>query len=60
MGFLDEFRKWLIDGEILTAEELDEILAEEDARTFAERQIHSDLFNAAFGIEAAHQVMAQG
>ena len=59
-GFLDEFRQWLLDGEIVTAEELEEILAEEDARSFAQRQIHSDLFNAAFGIEASHQVLAQG
>ncbi len=59
-GFLDEFRKWLIDGEIVTAEELEGILAEEDAQAFARRQIHSDLFTAAFGIEAAHQVLAEG
>ncbi len=59
-GFLDQFRQWLIDGEILTVEELDEILAEDGARAFAQRQIHSDLFNAAFGIEAAHQVRAVG
>ncbi len=59
-GFLEEFRQWLIEGEIVSVEELDEMLAEEDARTFARRQIHSDLFNAAFGIEAAHQVLAKG
>ena len=59
-GFLDEFRQWLLDGEIVTAEELDQILAEQDARDFARRQIHSDLFTAAFGIEAAHQVLAKG
>ncbi len=59
-GFLDQFRQWLIDSEVVTAEELGEILAEEDAQTFARRQIHSDLFNAAFDIEAAHQVLAQG
>ncbi len=59
-GFLAEFRQWLIDGEIVTTEELEEMLAEEDARDFARRQIHSDIFNAAFGIEAAHQVMARG
>ncbi len=58
--FLDQFRKWLLDGELVTPEELDEILAEEDARDFARRQIHSDLFNAAFGIEAAHRVLAEG
>ncbi len=59
-GFLDEFRQWLIDNEITTPEEIDEMLAEEEARTFSRRQIHSDLFNAAFGIEAAHKVTAEG
>ena len=59
-GFVDEFRQWTIDEEILTAEEIDEILGDDQAHDFTRRQIHSDLFNAAFGTEAAHQVVAQG
>ncbi|MEM7356395.1 MAG: S41 family peptidase [Acidobacteriota bacterium] len=58
--FLDEFRQWLTDEELFTAEELDEMLKEDDARDFTRRQIHSDIFTAAFGTEAAHQVLAEG
>ena len=58
--FLDQFRKWLIDTEVVTPEELEEMMIEEDARDFSRRQIHSDLFNAAFGVEAAHRVLAEG
>ncbi|MCP3960278.1 MAG: S41 family peptidase [bacterium] len=59
-GFVDEFRQWTVDEEILTGEEIDEILADEQARDFTRRQIHSDIFTAAFGTEAAHQVVARG
>ncbi len=59
-GFLQEFREWLLKEEIVTAEALDEILAEEDARELSRRQIHADIFTAAFGTESAHQVMAAG
>jgi len=57
---LDRFKEWLLAEEVLDAEEIDEIFAEEDARDLARRQIHSDLFTSAFGTEAAHQVMAEG
>ena len=36
------------------------MLEDEQARDFARRQIHSDVFNAAFGTEAANQVLARG
>ena len=58
--FLDEFRDWLIAEELFTGEELDEILAEDDAQDFSTRQIHSDIFTAAFGTEEAHRVLAKG
>lgn len=57
---LTEFRQWLIDEEIVTGEEHDEMMAEEQARDFARRQIHSDIFTAAFGTEAANKVLAEG
>ena len=59
-GFLGEFRDWLLKEELATAEELEEILAEDDAQEFSRRQIHADIFTAAFSTEAAHQVMAAG
>ena len=59
-GLLAEFRQWLIDEEIATGEEADEMLAEEKAKSYTRRQIHSDIFTAAFGTEAANQVLARG
>ncbi|MEM7583126.1 MAG: S41 family peptidase [Acidobacteriota bacterium] len=57
---LDAFREWLLTEELFNDEELDEMLAEDDAQAFAKRQIHSDIFTAAFGTEAAHKVLAAG
>ncbi len=59
-GFVDEFREWLIGEEVATSEAVEEMLAEDDARNFTRRQIHSDIFTAAFGTEAAHKVLAKG
>lgn len=57
---LDRFRQWIVDEEVATAEELEEVFAEEDARDFAERQIHADIMTSAFGTEASHRVLAKG
>jgi carboxyl-terminal processing protease len=59
-GILEEFREWLISEEIASAEELDELFADPEAATYTRRQIHADLFTAAFGPEASHRVLARG
>lgn len=59
-GIFDEFRQWLLAEEIVTAEELDEMFEDPKAQSFSRRQIHSDVFTAAFGTEASHRVLAQG
>ncbi len=59
-GILDKFREWLISEEIATAEELDELFADPEAETYTRRQIHADLFTAAFGPEASNRVLARG
>ncbi len=56
----DEFRQWLLDHEIAKPEKLDEFFADAELRQFAKRQIHGDIFNSAFGLEASHLVTARG
>ncbi len=57
---LGQFRQWLVEEEVVPAEDLEEIFSDEGADDFSVRQIHSDIFTVAFGPEAAHQVMAKG
>lgn len=57
---VDEFRDWVVKEEITTAEAIDKMLAEPAARDYTLRQIHSDIFNAAFGTQEANRVLAQG
>ena len=57
---LDTFRQWLVKEELATPEELDEVFANAEARDFAQRQIHADIMNSAFGTEASHRVLAKG
>ncbi len=55
---IDQFREWLLERELLTTEEREDF--DEDSRAWAVRQIHADIFNSAFGTEAAHRVLARG
>ncbi len=57
---LGDFRTWLIEQEISTGEELDEAFADPGIRETARRYLHAEIFNAAFGFEARHQVLARG
>ncbi len=57
---LDEFKAWLVKEEITTQKAIDEMLEDEAAREYSVRQIHADIFNSAFGTEAAHQILSQG
>lgn len=57
---VDEFRDWVVKEEVATAEAIDKMLAEPAARDYTLRQIHSDIFNAAFGTQEANRVLAQG
>lgn len=57
---LQRFRDWVVKEEITTAEAIDEMLADEEARDFVRRQVHADIFNSAFDLEASHQVLAAG
>lgn len=59
-SMVDEFSQWLVDNEILNEEDRDEIMSAEDMRIFARRQIHSDIFTAAFGTEESHRITAAG
>ncbi len=57
---LEGFRTWLLAEELFESDDLETMFAEDDAKAFTERQIHSDIFTAAFGTEAAHKVLAVG
>ncbi len=59
-GLLDEFKQWLKEEELLDDTGLEKIFSSPEAGVIARRQVHSDIFNAAFGTEAAHRVMAEG
>lgn len=57
---VDEFRDWVVKEDVTTAEAIDKMLADPAARDFTLRQIHSDIFNAAFGTQEANRVTAAG
>ncbi len=59
-GLVDELRDYLVAGEVLTEENAEELFADEELRAFSRRQVHSDIFTAAFGTEEAHRVLAEG
>lgn len=59
-NFLELFRAWLLEEELAKKDEVEEMLADEELREVARRQIHSDIFTAAFGTEASHRILAQG
>ena len=57
---LAEFRQWVTDQTIETSENLESGLADEKQREYVLRQIRAEVFTSRFGIEAAHQVLAEG
>lgn len=57
---VDRFEKWLLEEEILTQEEWEEELTEPDLLREVQSHLHAELFNAAFGIEARYEILAQG
>lgn len=57
---LDEFGRWLEKEDLGSAEEMRTAFAEEETATYALRQIRAEVFNAAFGQEAWHRVLAAG
>ena len=57
---LDELRNWLVEQKIETAQNLETGFAEEKHRAYALRQIRAEVFTSRFGIEAAHQALAEG
>ncbi len=55
---LDEFRAWLLSEEVATAEEIDEAFADDATHRHALTQIHYEIANSRFGVEAGHRVLA--
>ena len=54
------FRDWLVAEDLQSAEEVAATFAEPESRDFALRQIRAEVLGARYGIEAAHQVLAEG
>ncbi|HEX2253372.1 MAG TPA: S41 family peptidase [Thermoanaerobaculia bacterium] len=59
-NLVDRFGQWLIDEEVATPQQVREGLADAATRDFARLQVHAEIFNAAFGPEARHRVLAGG
>jgi carboxyl-terminal processing protease len=59
-GMLEEFEAWVVAEEMASEAEVAAGMAEEGAREFALRQIHAEVFNAAYGQEARHRVLVGG
>ncbi|HEX2164936.1 MAG TPA: S41 family peptidase [Thermoanaerobaculia bacterium] len=57
---LDRFSEWLVAQGVAEREQIAEGFADAATRDFARLQIHAEVFNAAFGQEARHRVLAQG
>ncbi len=57
---LVEFVAWLRGRDILDDRQISALLADREARDYALRQLHADVFTGLFGPEAAHRVMAGG
>ncbi len=55
-----EFRDWLIAEEMGEQEEFAEALEDPDTQEYVNRQINAEIFNAAFGQEAWHRILAKG
>ena len=55
-----QFATWLVDEKLQTAAEAAAILADAGNRDVVLRQIRAEVLGAKYGIEAAHQVLAEG
>jgi len=55
-----EFAEWLAREQLQTADEAAALLAEEATRDVVLRQIRAEVLGAKYGIEASHQVLAEG
>jgi carboxyl-terminal processing protease len=53
------FQAWLRQESLGTEEEIGKAFADPRSRELALRQVHAELFNSAFGLEAGHQVLAR-
>ena len=59
-AILDDFRKWLVAEKLETEEDAAKLLEAETDRAYVLRQIRAEVLSSRFGIEASHQVLAQG
>ena len=57
---VSQFQQWLVEQEVLSQDEWDEGTAESDLDAQIRSYLHAEIFNAAFGIEARFEILAQG
>lgn len=55
-----DFARWLAGEGLQTPDEIAALLAEPESRAIVMRQIRAEVLGAKYGIEAAHQVLAEG
>ena len=57
---LDEFKKWLVDEDLSSKDEVAKAFENPDTRSDALLRIRAEVFNAKWGQDASHRVRAQG
>ncbi|MDH3744695.1 MAG: hypothetical protein OES47_06305, partial [Acidobacteriota bacterium] len=57
---VDRFSKWLLENDLVTAEEIEKDLTDVDTRATVERYAHAEIFASAFGMDARHRVLSAG
>jgi len=57
---IEHFEDWVVREGVADRRQVDEGFADAATRDFAKLQIHAELFNAAWGQEARHQVLSAG
>jgi carboxyl-terminal processing protease len=59
-GLVDEFARWLVERKVDTEADVGKGLEGEADRAFALRQIRAEALASRYGVQASHQVLAEG
>jgi hypothetical protein len=57
---VSQFQQWVVEEEILSQENWDDALETSSLSADIQSYLHAEIFNAAFGIEARYEILAQG
>jgi carboxyl-terminal processing protease len=59
-ALVEQFRAWVVAQKLQTEPESRALLADPESRAVVERQLRAEVLSSRFGIEAAHQALADG